>query len=255
MASDDKTILEISDDGVACITLNDPDKRNAIGQEMVDSMHRNLDELARRDDVGALVVTGAGDKAFAAGADIAQLRDRRAPQALAAINSALFKRLEDFPVPSIAAIRGWALGGGCELAIACDLRVVGTSARMGQPEVGLGIIPAAGGTYRLPRLIGLGLARELVYTGRILDADECVRIGLANRIVADEQVLESAYELARQIARNGRLAVQMAKRTMNAIARANEGLAVTMESTSQALLFDSQDKIDRMTAFLERKKK
>ena len=251
----DKALLEIGDDGVARITLNDPDKRNAIGQEMVDALHLHLDALAGRDDVGAIVLTGAGEKAFAAGADIAQLRDRRAADALAAINSTIFKRIEDFEIPSIAAIRGFALGGGCELAIACDLRVVGTSARMGQPEVGLGIIPAAGGTYRLPRLIGLGRARELVYTGRILDADECVRIGLANRIVADEQLLESAYDLAREIVRNGRLAVRLAKRTMNALSRPGEDVAVDVESTAQAILFESDEKIERMTAFLERKKK
>ena len=141
------------------VTLNAPERRNAIDQEMVDGLHAVLDELADDDTVAAIVITGAGEKAFAAGADIAQLRDRTSKDAMKAINSGIFNRIEEFAVPVIAAVKGYALGGGCELAIACDLRVIGESAKMGQPEVKLGIIPAAGGTYRLPRLIGLGLAR------------------------------------------------------------------------------------------------
>jgi enoyl-CoA hydratase len=246
-------ILVDKADGIAVITLNAPQKRNAIDREMVDGLHRALDALLVADDVSVLVLTGAGDKAFAAGADIAQLRQRRSADALAAINSGIFKRIEDFPCPSIAAIKGFALGGGCELAIACDLRVAGRSARMGQPEVGLGIIPAAGGTYRLPRLIGLGRARELVYTGRIIDADECLRIGLVNRVVDDAEVLASAREMAREIAARGKLAVRMAKATMNALSRPGEAAAVSMESIAQALLFDSEDKLQRMDAFLARK--
>jgi enoyl-CoA hydratase len=146
------------------------------------------------------------------------------------------------------------LGGGCELAIACDLRVIGESAKMGQPEVSLGIIPAAGGTYRLPRLVGLGIARELVYTGRILDAEECLRIGLANRVVPDEQVVDQALALAGEIASRGRQAVRLAKATMNALARPGEAAAVTLESMAQAILFESEDKHRRMAEFLSRKK-
>src|SRR5690606_20799490 len=177
-----RTLLEIRD-RIAVVTLNAEERRNAIDLEMVQSLHARLDELLGHEELAAVVLIGAGEKAFAAGADIAQLAERSARDALRSINSALFKRVEDFPVPVIAAIRGFCLGGGCELAIACDLRVAGRSARLGQPEVGLGIIPAAGGTYRLPRLVGLGRARELVYTGRILDAEEAERIGLVNRVV------------------------------------------------------------------------
>ncbi|MHC5066175.1 MAG: enoyl-CoA hydratase/isomerase family protein, partial [Planctomycetota bacterium] len=177
------------DGDLATITLNAEAKRNAIDLAMVQSLHARLDELADDRQLAAIILTGAGEKAFAAGADIGQLRERRAADAMAAINSGLFKRIEDFAVPVIAAIKGYALGGGCELAIACDLRVAGRSAKMGQPEVGLGIIPAAGGCYRLPRLIGLGRARELVYTGKIIDAEESLRIGLIDRLVDDDQVL------------------------------------------------------------------
>jgi enoyl-CoA hydratase len=253
--SDTRKILIEKRGEIAVLTLNAPEKRNAIDLEMVNGLHAALDELLAADDVSVLVLIGAGDKAFAAGADIAELKERKGPDALAAINSAIFKRIDDFPVPSIAAIKGFALGGGCELAIACDLRVAGTSAKMGQPEVGLGIIPAAGGTYRLPRLVGLGKARELIYTGRIIDAQECLRIGLVNDVVDDDKVLARALEIAGEIASRGRLAVRLAKATMNALSRPGEAAAVSMESIAQSILFDSEDKHARMQAFLDRKKK
>ena len=237
------------------VTLNAPERRNAIDQEMVDGLHAVLDELQHDASVAAVVITGAGDKAFAAGADIAQLRDRTSADAMKAINSGIFNRIEEFPAPVIAAVKGYALGGGCELAIACDLRVIGESAKMGQPEVKLGIIPAAGGTYRLPRLIGLGRARELIYTGRMVAADEALRIGLANQVVADDGVVDAALELAAQIAKNGRLAVRGAKRALNALSRPGHENAVAFESATQAVLFDSDDKVARMTAFLDKQSK
>ncbi|MBL9077428.1 MAG: enoyl-CoA hydratase/isomerase family protein [Planctomycetes bacterium] len=237
------------------VTLNAPERRNAIDQEMVDGLHAVLDALWHDESIAALVLTGAGDKAFAAGADIAQLRERTSRDALKAINSGLFERIEEFPAPVIAAIRGFALGGGCELAIACDLRVVGESAKLGQPEVKLGIMPAAGGTYRLPRLIGLGRARELVYTGRTVDAQEALRIGLANAVVPDAEVVERALQLAAEIAQNGRLAVRAAKRSLNALSRPGQETARTFESSVQAVLFDSDDKKARMDAFLHKQKK
>src|SRR5207245_4488440 len=140
--------------------------------QMVEEMHEALADLGGREDVRALVVTGSGEKAFAAGADIAELLERTHEDALRSINTALFKRVEDFPRPTIAAIRGFALGGGCELALACDIRIAGEGARLGLPEVSLGIMPAAGGTYRLPRLVGLGRATELTFTGAIIAARE-----------------------------------------------------------------------------------
>jgi enoyl-CoA hydratase len=254
MTDHEHVLCEVRD-RIALLTLNAPERRNAIDLAIVNSLRARLDELALRDDLAAVVLTGAGDKAFAAGADIAQLAERRAREALSAINSSLFARVEAFPLPVIAAIRGFALGGGCELAIACDLRVAGRSAKLGQPEVGLGIIPAAGGTYRLPRLVGLGRARELVYTGRIVDADEALRIGLVNRVVDDARVVDEALALATEIAKNGPLAVRLAKATMNALARPGEAAAMTLESMAQAVLFDSDDKRARMQAFLDRKKK
>lgn len=234
------------------VTLNAPERRNAIDQQMVDELHALLDRHWHDDSIAAMVVTGAGDKAFAAGADIAQLRSRTAADARLAINATIFNRIEEFPAPVIAAVRGYALGGGCELAIACDLRVLGMSAKFGQPEVKLGIIPAAGGTYRLPRLIGLGAARELIYTGRIVDAAECLRLGLANAVVPDADVLDRALQLAFEIAQNGTQAVRGAKRALNALSRPGQDGAIAFESEVQATLFDSDDKRARMDAFLNK---
>jgi enoyl-CoA hydratase len=240
---------------VALLTLNAPEKRNALDLEMVGEMHRALDGLRGQEALAAVVITGAGEQAFAAGADITELRERKAAQALAAINSALFEKVECFPLPVIAAVRGWALGGGCELAIACDLRVCGRGAKFGQPEVKLGILPAAGATYRLPRLIGLGRSRELIYTGRTVDAEEALRIGLVNRVVDDAQVVGAACELAAEIGRNGRLAVRLAKAAINALDRPGQAAAQALESASQAILFDSDDKHRRMSEFLDQSKR
>lgn len=247
-----KRILAERRGATLIVTLNAPERRNAIDQEMVDDLHQVLENHWHDEALAAIVITGAGDKAFAAGADIAQLCARTSKDAYKAINSRIFNRIEEFPTPVIAAVRGFALGGGCELAIACDLRVLGTSAKMGQPEVKLGIIPAAGGTYRLPRLIGLGKARELIYTGRIIDAQECLRIGLANEVTADDQVVERALAIAEEIAKNGRLAVRGAKQALNAISRPGNDHAIAFESSIQAVLFDSADKQTRMAAFLKK---
>ena len=250
-----QTILVDVDDRLAVVTFNRPEKRNAIDQTMVSEIHDALDGLVADGVVSACVFTGAGDKAFIGGADIAQLRERRADDALQIINAALFNKIEALPFPTIAAIRGYALGGGCELSMCCDLRVAGEGAKFGQPEVALGIIPAAGGTQRLPRLVGLGRAKELVLTGRIIDAAEAERIGLVNRVVPDDEVLDAGKELARSILKNGTLAVRLAKLCLNNSARTGQDSALLLEQMAQAVLFESDEKVARMTAFLERKKK
>lgn len=248
-------ILVDEKDGLATITLNRPEQRNAIDREMIDELHHALDALAEADAIGALVLTGAGGQAFAAGADIAQLRERKRADALKAINSTLFMKLEQFPFPTIAAIQGFALGGGCELAMACDLRVAGRSSKFGQPEVGLGILAGAGAIERLPRLVGLGRAKELLYTARIIDAEEALRIGLVNQVVDDGKALEAATALAQSIAKNDRLAVRLTKASLNASARSNDQVGIAIDAIAQAVCFESEEKVRRMTAFLERKKK
>jgi len=247
-------VLIERDGPLAILTLNRPEKRNAIDLAMVQSLHAALTELASDQSLSCLILTGAGDKAFAAGADIGELRDRNRFDALAGINSRLFLAVEQFPTPVIAAIRGWALGGGCELSLACDLRIAGESARFGQPEVSLGIVPGAGATQRLPRLVGLGIARELIFTGRIIDAAEALRIGLVNRVVPDSDLMEHARLLAAEIVKNGPLALRMAKLALNASHRTGSDIGLLIESLGQASCFESDDKYERMTAFLEKRR-
>jgi enoyl-CoA hydratase len=158
-------------------------------------------------------------------------------------------------LPTVAAVSGWALGGGCELALACDVRVAGESAKLGQPETGLGIIPGAGGTQRLPRIVGLGRAKEIILTGRILDAVESERIGLVNRVVPDDQVLDAAREMAATMASKGRAAQALAKAALNAGSRSGTSAGMALEMTAQGVTFESEEKVRRMDAFLEKKSK
>jgi enoyl-CoA hydratase len=238
---------------IATVTLRRQQVKNAINKAMVKELHDAFDKLRTDDEVGCVILTGQGDD-FAAGADIAELRERKAPEAMAAINSNLFAKIEANPAPVIAAIKGYALGGGCELSLACDIRIGGKSAKMGQPEVNLGIIPAAGGTQRLPRIVGLGRAKELILTGLIIDADECYRIGLLNRVVEDAVLMPEVTKLAETICKKGPLAIRAAKQALNQSARVGLDTGLAFESVAQAALFESDDKMQRMTAFLEKKK-
>lgn len=238
-------------DGIASLELNRPEVRNAINKDVCDAVSRVLDTWAGQDDVRVVIVSGAGGKAFAAGADIAELKARTHAQAFLGWTQKMMQQVEDFPRPTIAAIDGYALGGGLELALACDLRVASKSAKIGMPEVTLGIYPSAGGTWRLPRLVGLGRAKELIYTGRIVDASEAAGWGLFESLVETDAKRE-ALRLARLIAANAPLAVQVAKVSLNAAAKVN---AAPMEWVGQGLLFDSDEKRARMTAFLEQRKK
>jgi enoyl-CoA hydratase len=242
----------IEADGIGQLTLNRPEARNAINLEMVRALHGALEEISAHPELRVLVLQGAGNRAFAAGADIGDLQSRGSREALGSINAELFQAVEDFPLPTIAAIRGHALGGGLELALACDLRLAADDAKLGLPEVSLGVFPAAGGTRRLPRLVGDGLARELVFTGRILDAEEAVRIGLVNRVVPAASLVDEAHALASSIAKNGELALRIAKLGLLATSRGRDSDA--FEKAGQALLFDSPDKDRRMRAFLDRKR-
>jgi enoyl-CoA hydratase/carnithine racemase len=250
----DPTLLVERDGDLALLTLNRPEVHNALDLDMVHRFHDALEDLERDRGVGALIITGAGERAFAAGADIAQLKDRDAFDSLAGINQRLFRRIEEFPAPTIAAVRGYALGAGCELALACDLRISGESGRFGQPEVGLGIMPGGGATQRLPRLIGLGRAKELILTGRVIDAREAERIGMVNRVVSDETILDEAKALARQILKQGRLAIRLARTALDQSFHAG-GVGYVLESVGQAVLYESDEKNARMERFLERRHK
>ena len=238
-------------EGVGHLELNRPEARNALNLALGEQLRATLDAWATRDDLRVVVLSGAG-KAFAAGADIAELKDRTHAQAFLSFNQRLFQMVEDFPRPIIAAIDGYALGGGLELALACDIRIASKAAKVGLPEVSLGIFPSAGATWRLPRVVGFGRAKELIYSGRIVDAEEAASWGLFEQLV-EVDALAAAKALAMKIAANGQLAVQVAKVALNAQARSTA--AQGLEWLGQGLLFDSDDKNDRMAAFLDKRSK
>jgi len=254
MAEEPRVTLELAD-GIATLTLNRPETRNAIDTPMRQALIEALDALTENQDVNCLILTGAGEKSFVSGADIQELKNREGPDALPGYNSELFRRVERFPMPTIAAIRGYALGGGCELAMACDLRVAGENAKLGQPEVALGIMAAAGGTYRLPQLVGLARAKELLFTGATIDAATALEIGLVNRVVPDTEVISEAETLAKEIGKNSRHAVRLTKRAISAWATSGQEAWRAMEDLCQHVLYDDPDKAERMQTFLERRTK
>ncbi|MCK4431100.1 MAG: enoyl-CoA hydratase/isomerase family protein, partial [Candidatus Aminicenantes bacterium] len=221
-----QTLIYEKKENIGVLTINRPQRMNAISNELTSELKKFLDEIENDDELRVLVITGAGDKAFVAGADINELVDRDAliGRRVSRQRQEIFSRIENLHVPAIAAINGYALGGGLELALACSIRVCSDKAQFGAPEVKLGIIPGDGGTQRLPRLVGLGRAMEMILTGDFIDAEEAYRIGLVNKIVPHEQLMEKAMELAKKIASRPPLAVRYAKETVN---RSLEGSTVS----------------------------
>jgi enoyl-CoA hydratase len=238
---------------VATLTLNRPDVRNALDTETVQEFHRALDEVQTARST-VLIVTGAGDKAFISGADINAIRKRTRDDALASINSRLMSAIESHDAVSIAAVNGYALGGGCEVALACDLRIAATNAVFGLPEPALGIIPGAGGTQRLPRIVGLGRAKEMILTGARWDAARALEAGLVSRVVPPAELMPAARALADQVLALGPLAVRLAKAALNASSQMPLAAGLAFESTAQAITFESKDKMEGTTAFLEKRK-
>lgn len=229
------------------VALNRPDARNAIDQGMVDELHEVCERLEH--DPKVLVISGAGG-IFASGADIRQLRDRRRDDALAGINTTLFTRIAALPLPVIAAIDGYALGGGAELAYAADFRIATPSLKIGNPEVSLGIIAAAGATWRLAALVGEPVAKEILLAGRVLGAEEALALRLVSELHEADQLLAAADALADRILRGEPAALIATKRALSAEAAAHPRI----DLDEQAVLFESDAKYERMTAFLERKK-
>ena len=241
-------------ESIATLTIDRPSVRNALNLETVNECHAALTALAARPDVGVLIITGSGEAAFVSGADINDILARGLEEGLAAINSSLFSAVEKFPRPTIAAINGYALGGGCELALACDIRVAADTAKFGQPELGLGIIPAAGATQRLPRVVGMGWAKHLILTGDVIDAKQALDIGLVTAIMPASQLQVRARELAKKIQRQGPLAARLAKLALNASARVDLDSGLLIETLVQAICYDSADKKEGASAFLEKRK-
>jgi len=238
-------LIERGDDRVVA-TLNRPDKRNAIDQETIDALHELCAELESEPRI--LILTGSGG-VFASGADIAQLRERRADDARKAINATAFIRVHELPMPVIAAVEGYALGGGAELAYAADIRLASPTLKIGNPETGLGIIAAAGATWRLPEIVGGARASELLLTGRVLGADEALAWGLVSAIHPADELLAAAHMVADRIAATDPLATQHTKRALRAPGHEHPDI----ERELQAELFESDEKMRRMAAFLDRK--
>ena len=241
-------------EGVSTVTIDRPEVKNALNLETVNELRAALQTLAADESIGVLIITGAGDAAFVSGADINDIRARGRDEGLAAINSSLFAEIERFPRPTIAAINGYALGGGCELALACDIRIAADTAKFGQPELGLGIIPGAGATQRLPRIIGMGRAKHLVLTGEIIDAKQALEIGLVSAVTPPGQLQIRARELAKRVLRQGPLAARLAKMALNASARVDMDSGLLIETLAQAICYASEDKVEGTAAFLEKRK-
>jgi len=249
--------ISVSWDGdLAIVTLDRQEKLNALNSEVFSELGAAFDSLRYDDQVRGIIVTGAGTKAFVAGADIGELAQMDAISGVqvSRTGQGIFRAIERFPKPVLAAVGGFALGGGCELALACHLRVASENARFGLPEVGLGIIPGYGGTVRLARLVGLGRAVEMALTGEMIDAEAALEIGLVTHVVPREELLDRAKEILRRVTKNGPLAVRM---VLESIYRGMDTTLVEatgVESSLFGLLASTEDVKEGMTAFLEKRK-
>ena len=239
-----ENVLYEINDGILYLTLNRPEARNALTPGMWKDIQAAV-EMARFDDnIKVVIVSGSGDKALASGADIQEIHDREA-----------LKQLEDLYKPVICAINGYALGGGCELAMACDIRIATSRSKFGQPETNLSIIPGAGGTQRLPRLVGVGRAKELIYTGRIITAEEAKEIGLVNQVTGDtrEELMEAARAMAMKIMKKGPVAITMAKMAINVGMDTDINTGLLFERVAQTVAFATDDRKEGTAAFLEKR--
>lgn len=240
---------------VALVTINRPDKLNALNIKTREELSNALDELRADADIRVVVLTGAGEKAFVAGADINEFAGRTAVQQRAVMKARnIFVTAEDFPKPLIAMINGFCLGGGCELALSCDIRIASEKARFGQPEINLGIIPGGGGTQRLTRLVGEGKAMQMILSGEMIDAQEAFRLGLVNEVHPVADLEARTMELANKIAEKSPVALAMAKTAVKAAARTTLREGLDQEIDLFALCFSSEDKEEGVRAFLEKRK-
>ena len=251
-----KNIVIQKEDKVAVLTISRPKALNALNSETLKELDLAIDEIAKDDEIYTVILTGEG-KAFVAGADIAEMKDLDVigGRKFGKLGNEVFRKLETLEKPVIAAVNGFALGGGCELSMACDIRIASSKAKFGQPEVGLGITPGFGGTQRLPRLVGLGMAKELIYTAKIINAEEALRIGLVNKVVEPENLLVEAKALANTIAEQAPIAVNLCKAAINKGIQLDIDSAISYESEIFGECFSTEDQKSGMTAFIERTEK
>ncbi|MGE5422673.1 MAG: short-chain-enoyl-CoA hydratase [Ignavibacteriales bacterium] len=251
-----KNIILEKEGPLAIVFINRPQAMNALNQETLQELETAVDSLAADKEVTAVIVTGSGEKAFVAGADIAFMQPLGGVEGkfFGELGQRVFRKIEEMPKPVIAAVNGFALGGGCELAMACDIRVASVKAKFGQPEVGLGITPGFGGTQRLPRLVGEGMAKEMIYTADVIDANEALRIGLVNHVVAVEELMDYCKTMAGKIMAKAPLAVRFSKQCINEGMQTDIDRGLTIEADLFGLCFSTNDQKEGMQAFAEKRK-
>ena len=248
-------ILYEADGAVATITINRPKALNALNSQVLDELDQTLDAIDL-DTVRCVILTGAGDKSFVAGADIGEMSTltKAEGEAFGKKGNDVFRKLETLPIPVIAAVNGFALGGGCEISMSCDIRICSENAMFGQPEVGLGITPGFGGTQRLARTVGVGMAKQLIYTARNIKADEAYRIGLVNAVYPQEELMEQAKKMASTIAKNAPIAVRNCKKAINDGLQVDIDQAIVIEEKLFGDCFETEDQKYGMAFFLDKNK-
>ena len=242
-------------DHIAIITINRPDALNALNLDVLAELAQTVDKAEKDNDVYVVIVTGA-ERSFVAGADIGQMKDFNPVEAKAFgdFGNSVFLKIESLTKPVIAAVNGFALGGGCELCMACDIRIASEKAKFGQPEVSLGITPGFGGTQRLPRIVGSSKAKELILTAKQIKADEALSIGLVDKVVAGEELMDAALNMAGEIAKNAQIAVRQSKAAINKGMQCDIETGTAFEAQAFALCFSTEDQKDAMTAFVNKSK-
>ena len=251
-----ETILLNTEGHVATITINRPKALNALSTQVLTELNEALDQVNENKDVYCVIITGAGDKSFVAGADIAEMKDKSVEEAAAygKFGNEVFRKIETFRCPIIAAINGFALGGGCELAMSCDIRLAADTAVFGQPEVGLGITPGFGGTQRLARLVGAGIAKEMIFGARNIKADRAYAINLVNAVYPLEELMGAAMKMANGIAKNAPIAVAYSKQAINKGLQTDIDGGIEIEVEEFSNCFATEDQTYGMTCFLEKVK-
>ena len=240
-------------EGITVLKISAPKSLNALNSTILKELDDFVGHLDAQTRV--LIITGDGEKSFVAGADISEMAHLNEPQGqeFGRLGAQVFRRIELLPIPVIAAVNGFALGGGCELAMACDIRIASSKAKFGQPEVGLGIIPGFSGTYRLPKLIGQGYAKEMIYTGKVIRADEALRIGLVNAVYEPEELMGKAMEMAAMMLKNAAIAIRLAKQSINDGYDLDADAAIALENKLFGQCFATKDQKEGMDAFLNKR--